>query len=326
MKWKWFFIFWSVFIFSFLLIFGLYRLKGEREFTVFNSATSSEPISLIGTTNILLLGITGNDSNGATLTDTIEVIHFSPKKIVLIGIPRDLWVKAEGLGIDTKINAIYDLENRNKKEISFESIKKTVEKITGLKIDYNVLAELDGFRSLVDDLGGINIWVENDIYDPNLKNPDNPSEIFFLKKGWNYLDGKTAAKYIRSRYAPEGDFYRIKHQQEIMMAIKDKIISLMNIGGIPKLLNLYEHLNKYFKSDLDLNTALKIFRQIKNIDESKISSLVISNRPPDNLLISTSAPAFNPEGEPTQAYILLPRLGFEKYDEIRNYLLTQLNQ
>lgn len=326
MKWKWFLISLAVFLFSLILIFGFYSLKKEREFVISNSNDDNEPISVVGETNILVLGITGNDSRGATLTDTLEIIHFSPKKITLIGLPRDLWVKAEILNINTKINAIYGLENHNKKEISFESIRKTVEKITGLKIDYVALFELDGFRYLVDALGGINIWLDSDVYDPNLKNPDNPNEIFYLKKGWNYLDGKTTAKFIRSRYAPEGDFYRIKHQQEIMIAIKNKLASLMTIGGIPKLLSLYQNLNKYLKTDLDFDTALKLFKQVRSLDESHIATLSITNRPPDNLLISSSIELNGATETAGVAYILLPRFGFEKYDEIKNYLLNQLNQ
>jgi len=275
--------------------------------------------------NLLFLGIAGNGSRGALLTDTIFVTHLDPekKKITLISIPRDLWVTENIYPEGIKINGLFELENRGKQfspYCSFHLIQKEVEKILGIKIDYVIIFDLEGVEKLVDSIGGINIYLPQDIADPYLVNPHHPSEIFHLKAGWNYLDGALVAKFVRTRYAPSGDFYRIQHQHQIIAALRDKVEQLTSVWHFPTWFKLWQSLKGHYLTNLNFNLAWQIFQSIKNIPADKIQYLVLSNRPPDNLLISGRR-LF--QGK--KVYVLLPRAGENNYLPIHNYIQEKIN-
>jgi LCP family protein required for cell wall assembly len=141
--------------------------------------------------NILVLGMTGEGNNGSYLTDTIMIcnLNFAKNKVNVISIPRDLLVQIPNTSQFSKINGLLLAENQkilgqNKKEIkSWNLIKTKIEEISALKIDNVVIINLDGFRYFIDALGGINIYLDQPLYDPNLTNPDNPDDIFQLDAG-----------------------------------------------------------------------------------------------------------------------------------------------
>ncbi len=276
--------------------------------------------------NMLLLGIAGEGSRGAFLTDTIFVANIIPskKQISMIALPRDLWVKVPNGSTGVKINSLYELENRGKKfskADSYELIKEKVEDITGLPMDYIVILDLKGFEKLIDVLGGIDIWLEEDVIDPNLVNPHNPSEIFHLSAGWRHLDGALIIKFIRTRYAPNGDFYRIEHQQQIIAALKDKLTKLADIWNLISWLKIWQSLSGHVITNLDFNTIWQIFPIVKNISSDQIQYLSITNKPPDELLItSTIYDNWNNK----DIYILIPAKGFEDYEEINNYIQEKI--
>lgn len=277
--------------------------------------------------NILFLGIVGEGSRGALLTDTIFIIHLNPetKKIAMISIPRDLWVQIPNLAQGIKVNNLYTLENRGKvfpKATASSLISQKVGEITGLKIDHTIILELEGFGKLIDVIGGIDIWLEQDIFDPQLINPHNPSEIFNLAAGWRHLDGDTAIKFVRTRYAPEGDFYRIQHQQQIIAALKDKLSKLADIWNLMTWLKIWQSLDNHFVADLDFNALWQIFNLVKDISADQIEYIRITNRPPDQLLQTTTFSDLSLEQD---LYILIPKKGFEEYQEIQNYIKEKIS-
>jgi len=276
--------------------------------------------------NILFLGIAGEGSRGAFLTDTIFVTSIVPskKQISMISIPRDLWVKIPNSSTGVKINFLYELENSGKnfsKAVSYDLIKGKIEDITGLSIDYITILDLKGLEKLIDILGGIDIWLEKDVEDPNLVNPHNPSEIFHLSAGWRHLDGALVIKFIRTRYAPDGDFYRIKHQQQIIAALKDKLTKLADIWNLISWLKIWQSLSGNVITNLDFNTIWQIFPTVKDISSSQIQYLSITNKPPDELLITSTMYDNSSEKD---IYILIPKKGFENYEEINNYIIKKI--
>ena len=277
--------------------------------------------------NILFLGIVGEGSRGSLLTDTVFVIHLNPeaKKIAMVSIPRDLWVKVPNTEQEIKINNLYELENRGKvfpNTTASNLISQKIEDITGLKIDHTIILELEGFGKLIDTIGGIDIWLEQDIFDPQLINPHNPSEIFYLASGWRHLDGDTAIKFVRTRYAPEGDFYRIQHQQQIIAALKNKLSQLADIWNLMTWLKMWQSLNNHFIVDLDFNALWQIFNLVKDISADQIEYIKITNRPPDQLLLTTT---FSDDSLEKNIYILIPRKGFEEYEEIQDYIKEKIS-
>lgn len=277
--------------------------------------------------NILFLGIVGEGSRGELLTDTIFVVHLdlSNKKIAMISIPRDLWVQAPSLSREIKINDLYNLENQGKNFSQATAsilIKQKVKEITGLPINHTIILELEGFKKLIDVIGGIDIWLEKDIFDPSLINPHNPSEIFYLAAGWRHLDGDLAIKFVRTRYAPEGDFYRIQHQQQIIAALKNKLTELADVWNLITWLRIWQSLNNHFIADLDFNALWQIFNLIKDISADQIEYIKITNRPPDQLLKTTT---FSDASSGQNIYILIPQEGFEKYQGIQNYIEEKIS-
>lgn len=279
--------------------------------------------------NVLFLGIAGEGSRGHLLTDTIFVAHLDPsrKKIAVISIPRDLWVQIPNRSQGIKINGLYDFENNSKpfpQAAASSLIKQKIEDITGLTINHTVILALEGFGKLVDAIGGLDIWLEEDIYDPLLVNPLNPSEIFHLQAGWRHLDGNVAIKFVRTRYAPEGDFYRIQNQQQIIAALKNKLTELANVWNLTTWLKIWQSLNNYFISDLDFNTLWQIFYLVKDIPTDQIEYIKITNQPPDELLKSVNLIDNSLGGQ--SVYTLIPREGFEQYQQIQNYIKGKISQ
>ena len=279
--------------------------------------------------NILLLGVAGNGSRGALLTDTIILLNlnFNKKQVSIFSLPRDLWVEVPHSHSEAKLNDLYTLSNKNtsdfSKATSYNLIQEKIENITGVKINYVIIFDLIGFGKLVDAVGGINIYLDKEMVDPNLVNPHDKSEIFYLSPGWHYLDGAMAIKFVRTRYSASGDFYRMTNQHAIITALKDKFTQLSSVWNLMSWLKIYNSIAGHYITNLDFNTLWGLFNEFKTIKNNQIKYFSITNRPPDNLLISSSVPGIY-ENATTSVYVLLPRLGFERYDEIQQFVQNSL--
>ncbi|MET8370498.1 LCP family protein [Micromonospora sp. DT68] len=178
-----------------------------------------------GAMNILILGSDTRDpeNTGGSRTDTIILAHLPKDRssAQLISIPRDTWVPVprskEGRGgRDAKINASFAWGG-------VPLMVQTVEKFTGVRIDHVTMVDFSGFKEIVDALGGIDITVEKGFTSTHSLNPDSRRTF---KAGTQTFDGAAALDYARERYAfADGDFSRIKHQQQVIKAILDKAAS-----------------------------------------------------------------------------------------------------
>lgn len=261
--------------------------------------------------NFLFLGIPGENNPAPNLTDTILIINSTPKAENPIGIsiPRDLLVKYPSAIWQTKINALYQ-------EGGIETIKTAITIITGLETDYYLVLSLEGVKKIIDKLDGIDIDIEEDIYDPKFPATYNSYEIFSLKKGLQHLDGETALKYIRTRNQPQGDFSRIKRQQQVISALKNKIFSLNLIWNFPKILGLWKILEENSETNIGLTDIRYAWNLAKkaNLDEFEFNTIT------SPLIVSSTATL----GGQT-ASVLIPKLGFNNYSEIKNYINQLIN-
>ncbi len=301
--------------------------------------------------NILLLGYGGKGHDGAYLTDTIILAHvdIEKKKVVLISIPRDLWVKVPTKTgyIFSKINALYQmglfpekfpfLKEEYKKSSETRLLTETIERITGLKTDYFVAVDFQGFKKAIDVLGGVKVYLEKPLDDyqypiegkekdlcgkseeelPELEKLATKSPVlafpcryehFHLDAGWNELDGETALKFVRSRHAvgEKGDFGRAKRQQILLKAVGEKIL---DIGFVTKIPSLLTSLEDHIRTDVPLRLVKENLKELYNFRKYKIKTVVIST---DNFLKD----AFHPQG----GYILLPKEGEEEWRQIKTYV------
>jgi len=267
--------------------------------------------------NFLLLGASGEGYEAPDLTDTILVARLitAQNKIYLFSLPRDLWVKIPGQENWTKLNALYALAKKNKGH-EFDLIKKKVQDITGLAINHYVLVNLDTVKDLVDTLGGVNVMVKKDIYDNTFPGPNHTYQVFEIKAGWRYLDGATALKYIRSRHSSAGDFDRIARQQEVLQALKQKVLSL-NFWDLPTYWSIFNTISSKIKTDLNIWQIKDFWDKIKDIPGQNVVKTEINTAD----LVTTGQANL---GEQI-ASIVQPRAGQENYEEIRNYIEKIIN-
>lgn len=303
-----------VFALSLIMAFSVFLSKQVKEVEVFKLKAINNIIRNTKDKNILVLGIAGFDSNGPLLTDVMMVVNINLDKtsIKAISIPRDLLVNIKGTEKFSKINNLLTVDNPQLKIKNTGLIKDKMEQITNLKIDNIVIVDLDGFRYFIDAIGGINVYVDKDLYDPKLANPDNPNERFYLEAGWNYLDGKKAAKFVRSRYAATGDFSRIDHQHDLLMAVFQKLKNINAFTNPVMLYKIYSSWSGYLYTDFNINDGFKLLPLAKNLNSKNVNFTTISYSPPDPLLVSSNSPVYG--------YFLMPKAGLENYSDIHNYI------
>jgi polyisoprenyl-teichoic acid--peptidoglycan teichoic acid transferase len=267
--------------------------------------------------NILLLGMAGKGKPGQNLTDTIMVASIDTKtdRVALLSIPRDLYVTIPDAKVSTKINSVYQYglsTSQNDAGKAADAVEKTVSNITGLPIDYYVIMNFDGFEKVIDDIGGINVISERDIYDARYPGPNYSYETFDLKKGFHHLDGATALKYARERHDdPEGDFGRAKRQQQIMQAVKNKIFSAETLMNVFTINNLFDALGDNVKTDVPMDEFPSFFELARNLDTNNINNVVVDAWNKDSLLKVSHV-----QYGAIRAFVLIPRVG--NYSEIHD--------
>jgi len=267
--------------------------------------------------NILLLGVPGQGNDAPDLTDTILIaqIKNNPLKINLISIPRDLWVRMPQSDNFTKINTLYVFGKAARNQgYGISLAKQKIEEITGLKIDYYFLIDMSVVKQIIDELGGINVWVAKDIYDPSFPGPNHSYQTFEIKAGWRYLDGETASKYMRTRHSAQGDFDRIERQQQVIEALKQKLMGLNPISDLPPMLKIAEKFWNNIQTDISLTQLPQLWQIAKQISPDEVNKIVIDREENqlvagDNLLIGDQI-----------ASILKPRAGIENYSEIQEFI------
>ena len=259
--------------------------------------------------NVLLLGVGGEEhKEGGLLTDSIMIASFekSTSKLALISIPRDLYVQMPGESYSEKVNAAYTIGEK-KYQNGLNYSKKTIGYITGLYIDYATIADFKAFKTIIDDLGGVTIFLEEPFIEDKQwwcdENGEN-CQSFIVKAGDQTLDGETALFYVRSRFSSD-DFDRARRQQQIMLAIKDKILSLGVLVNPLKINNLFDTVAENVRIDVVPWEIPNLIKLAQKADTENIVRKVFDISS-DGLLYQT---------EKDGIYILLPQ--GENFDKVR---------
>ena len=226
--------------------------------------------------NILILGTditfdieTGRSTYEVGRTDTIMLLHYDPLmgKINVLSIPRDSYVEIPGY-YNTKINAAYVL---GKIDLTI----KTVEKLTGVRIDKYVIINTKGLIKLVDLLGGIYIDVGKDMY-----YVDKAQNLYInLKKGPQKLSGKEAEGYIRFRHDALGDIGRIERQQNFLKALTRSLSSPNALLKSPFIVGL---IRKNIKSSLSLKEFILLANTFRQINLKEVQTKSVPGEPANN--------------------------------------------
>ncbi len=205
----------------------------------FSEITGGRPAKKVdGALNILMVGSDSRDpdasveSAGKWRSDTIILMHIPAdhKAAYLVSIPRDLYVP-----IPENAGASCDSGSRNKINAAFAFgglplAVKTVECFTDVRIDHVMAIDFAGFKEVTDALGGVDLKV-----DRTITSIHKPYRTF--TKGVNHMNGAEALDWVRQRKQfPDGDFARMRHQQEFLKALMDKAASTGTLTN-PKKLN-----------------------------------------------------------------------------------------
>lgn len=191
--------------------------------------------------NVLLIG---SDSRGADQgrSDSLMIAHYNTKINTpkLVSIMRDTYVDIPGHG-KNKINAAYSYGGP-------ELVRQTIKENFGVDVEYYVVANFEGFPKIVDTLApeGIKINAEKDMS----KNID-----VSIKKGEQVMDGKTLLQYARFRKDAEGDFGRIRRQQQVLEALKEQAL---DVGDVTKIPDVIGKLQGYSSTNIPNGTLMSI--------------------------------------------------------------------
>jgi len=261
--------------------------------------------------NVLLLGIPGVGNPAPFLTDTIFLLSVKPstQQLGLVSLPRDLLVQIPGQNTKAKINALYRL-NGNDPEL----IVKKAEEITGQEAHYYTTLDISGIEKIVDALGGLNVFVPEDIYDPTFPTSDFGTEVFEVQKGWRYFDGETVQKYLRTRHSEDGDYARMRQQQAVIEALRKKVFGLNLLYDFPTVFSLYSTLTDHIRTDIDESGIKRFYDIARDISYDKVTYTVVDGNPKnkDALLESKTIQL---GGGP--AFVLVPKTGEFDYYSIR---------
>ena len=198
---------------------------------------------LSGKKNIVVMGCDiRKDDVGRSDTLFVVMLDKNNKQASLLSIPRDTRVKIRDHGWD-KINAAFAYGGHN-------LTKTTVQDFLGIKLNNYVVVDFQGFKDLVDVIGGVDINVEKRMY---YYDPYANFEID-LRPGLQHMDGKTAMQYVRYR-DEEGDIGRIRRQQKFIMALYKQIASKNIIAKMP---GLSRQIMSMVKSDLSLKEMVEL--------------------------------------------------------------------
>lgn len=227
---------------------------------------------------VLLMGMDKRpgESGAAFRTDTMILLSLDPdtNHVGMLSIPRDLYVDVPGYNLQ-RINTAYGLGEYAGAGGGPRLAMQTVQYNLGIPVNDYVVVDFNAFIRLVDLIGGIDVNVERAIYDPTYPDMNYGYDPFYLNPGMQHLDGVTALKYARSRHGSD-DIDRAARQQQVLYAIRDKLVSL---DMIPQLALqaplLWAEYAQSVDTGLALDQILELALYLQNIPKENFTNGVL---------------------------------------------------
>ena len=294
--------------------FILNKISGSRN-SVLGSLLGSgaAPEGQEGRVNVLLLGMRGaNDPHGGLLADSIMVASFNTKdnKVALISVPRDLYVQIPGTSERGKLNSVYAHWESGGKGQGIQKMEEMMGTITGLKIDHAIAMNFDGFKKLIDAVGGVDVRLAKPFSEMKQFMEGNEcGGTFALPAGTSHLNGDKALCYSRARETTN-DFDRSKRQQIVLKALKDKLISLGTLADFSKVNNILNIIGANVKTDLTPEEMKGFYDQYSSMKEADIVQQVFENSEKGLLKV--------PEVGTGLGYVVIPIAGQDNYSQIQD--------
>ncbi|MFI5896864.1 LCP family protein [Actinoplanes sp. NPDC051513] len=229
-----------------------------------------------GAMNLLMLGLDtrqGWEEKGETSrSDTMMILHITAAhdQAYMISIPRDMDVHIPAdstLGTSAqigKINGAYAIGSENKRGWTggAKLATKTVHELTGIDFDGVVVIDFDGFKGMLEAMGGVYMCVDKDVWSSHYiivngkvqyavgADPQTaPRNALWFKKGCRNMQPWEALEFSRIRHSANGDYDRQRHQQQLLRAMAKKATSAGIITNPTKVANILKAAGSSLKMD-----------------------------------------------------------------------------
>lgn len=245
--------------------------RQNEDLNIVSDKDFSEPLTF------LFLGVDsegdGLNANAAFNGDTLMLMSFNPKTLssVLLSIPRDTYVPiACNNNRYAKINS--------SAAYGTGCVISTINKFLDINIDYYVKINFKGVVDLVEAVGGVEVDVETPTYMANAyggkvceQNSDRQwgDKLVCINPGLQVLNGEQALAYARCRHMYIGsDLDRVRHQQQVVEALANKVLHFNSIKEFQDILNA---VSKNIATNMDTDTILSGYNVAKNVLGNKLS-------------------------------------------------------
>lgn len=293
-----------------------------------------------GRSNMLILGSTDDmpGREGASLTDSMMVLSVDQKKkdAYMFSIPRDLWVKYDMpcvAGYEGKINAVYSCASNggsdtDSQAAGMDATREFVGDLFDIDIQYVVHVNTVVIRDSVNAIGGITVNVESSdergVLDATFDDMcnDEPSlcpsgHYMDFPNGPNKMNGNQAMAFSQARGLTipsygfaDNNFDRERHQQLVLMALKDKATSSGTLTDVTKVLGLMDAMGDNLRTNIDSKEVQTIMSLASGLDNNKIHRLDFYKE--DNRLLTT--------GPVSGTSAVYPAEGVYDYSEVRSFI------
>jgi polyisoprenyl-teichoic acid--peptidoglycan teichoic acid transferase len=260
-------------------------------------AEESTPALSQATLNILLLGTDARaDDVDPTRTDALVLVRIDRdrNRVSMLSIPRDLWVNYPSGG-EGRINAAYAIGERRFGPGGGAALaKSTVGRLLDVEVDHFMLINFQGFETLIDQLGGISLDVPEPLFDPAYPTEDYGTIEVRFEAGPQLLDAERALIYARTRHA-DSDFGRNQRQQQVLMAIFDRIRERGLLQQLTSLDDYTRAMRGYVQTDLNRGRMLELAGFARELNSDNIlryaidSSSIVDLRDPATFAVEPQA-------------------------------------
>lgn len=224
--------------------------------------------------SILLMGVDSREETGSLNSDVMMAISMNPetKSATIVSLPRDLEMKLKKNGESHKANYFYPHFTLTEPETAMKKTKEFFGNFFEVPFDYMVTIDFEGFKQVVDELGGVTVDVDQDMY--YVDNWDGTK--INLKKGVQKLDGKQTLDFVRYRKSNPGskfetaestDTARNARQQQVLNEI---LKNMKSLGGVSKASGILEAVGNNLKTDIPSSQIYDMISQYITIDTQNI--------------------------------------------------------
>ncbi len=232
--------------------------------------------------NILLLG----HDRAAMLTDVFVLVNINNRdhSITIMQVPRDSFIaNHDGIYVTTnKINALFNTyyykyyREGNDPDTSYNkaliSVGDTLEKYLAIEIDYSAIMDLNGFRNIVDILGGVEIYIEQGMY------YNDPAQNLYINipAGYQTLTGEMAEGFVRYRAGyTTADLGRQNAQKQFLAALFSKAKSSLSLTNVSQLTELANEIFTNIHTDMSAGDLLYFAQCILQCDLSSMNMMTM---------------------------------------------------